>query len=246
MDTAVQGTDREAVEMAAHLLRADGLFLGSSAAMNCVGAVKVSLPAGPAADWEGELMPRLAGPCFGGLGHDQWTEGELGLVRADGYREGRSLPRVESLLYGGLLAANKSPGFGGGRTCQKLVRQSTSTIGWTTCDVNGKIKLVTRSFDCLVIWQRMPRTACVLACISCNVRTRVLACVCLTSRVWAPGSEAAWAGPHNSDGAVRRRPPPPQPLPQPRLPGQRGAHAAARQGRPQLCGVARAPRDLQD
>ncbi len=26
--------------MAAHLLRCDGLFLGSSAAMNCVGAVK--------------------------------------------------------------------------------------------------------------------------------------------------------------------------------------------------------------
>ena len=37
---AFQGTDREAVEMAAHLLRRDGLFLGSSAAMNCVGAVK--------------------------------------------------------------------------------------------------------------------------------------------------------------------------------------------------------------
>lgn len=40
VDTAFQGTDREAVEMAAHLLRCDGLFLGSSAAMNCVGAVK--------------------------------------------------------------------------------------------------------------------------------------------------------------------------------------------------------------
>lgn len=41
VDMAFQGTDREAVEMAAHLLRCDGLFLGSSAAMNCVGAVKV-------------------------------------------------------------------------------------------------------------------------------------------------------------------------------------------------------------
>ena len=40
VDMAFQGTDREAVEMAAHLLRCDGLFLGSSAAMNCVGAVK--------------------------------------------------------------------------------------------------------------------------------------------------------------------------------------------------------------
>ena len=44
VDTAFQGTDREAVEMAAHLLRCDGLFLGSSAAMNCVGAVKVRPP----------------------------------------------------------------------------------------------------------------------------------------------------------------------------------------------------------
>ncbi len=40
VDAAFQGSDREAVEMAAHLLRCDGLFLGSSAAMNCVGAVK--------------------------------------------------------------------------------------------------------------------------------------------------------------------------------------------------------------
>lgn len=40
VDAAFLGTDREAVEMAAHLLHRDGLFLGSSAAMNCVGAVK--------------------------------------------------------------------------------------------------------------------------------------------------------------------------------------------------------------
>lgn len=113
MDTAFQGTDREAVKMAAHLLRADGLFLGSSAAMNCVGAVKVSLPPGPAEEYrEGKLMPRLGGPCFGGLGYHQWTEGELGLVRVDGYREGRSLPKLRSLLYGGILAANEILGFG--------------------------------------------------------------------------------------------------------------------------------------
>lgn len=37
----VAGTDREAVEMAAYLLRNEGLWVGSSAAMNCVGAVKV-------------------------------------------------------------------------------------------------------------------------------------------------------------------------------------------------------------
>ncbi|KAK9845802.1 hypothetical protein WJX81_002786 [Elliptochloris bilobata] len=47
VDSAFQGTDREAVEMAAHLLRRDGLFLGSSAAMNCIGAVKVARKLGP-------------------------------------------------------------------------------------------------------------------------------------------------------------------------------------------------------
>ena len=47
MDAAFQCTDREAVEMAAHLLRNDGLFLGSSAALNCVGAVKLARSLGP-------------------------------------------------------------------------------------------------------------------------------------------------------------------------------------------------------
>ncbi len=41
------GTDREAVEMAHYLLRNDGLFVGSSAAMNCVGAVKLARMLGP-------------------------------------------------------------------------------------------------------------------------------------------------------------------------------------------------------
>lgn len=47
MDEAFKGTDREAVEMAAYLLRNDGLFVGSSAAMNCVGAVKAARALGP-------------------------------------------------------------------------------------------------------------------------------------------------------------------------------------------------------
>ncbi|KAL3133324.1 hypothetical protein ABBQ38_007201 [Trebouxia sp. C0009 RCD-2024] len=47
IDGAFQGTDREAVEMAAYLLRNDGLFVGSSAAMNCVGAVKLARNLGP-------------------------------------------------------------------------------------------------------------------------------------------------------------------------------------------------------
>ena len=33
--------------MAAHLLRADGLFVGSSSAVNCVGAVKAARALGP-------------------------------------------------------------------------------------------------------------------------------------------------------------------------------------------------------
>ena len=42
LDGSMQGTDREAVEMAHFLLRRDGLFLGGSAALNCVGAVRLA------------------------------------------------------------------------------------------------------------------------------------------------------------------------------------------------------------
>lgn len=44
---AFRGTDREAVEMAHYLLRNDGLFVGSSSAMNCVGAVRMARELGP-------------------------------------------------------------------------------------------------------------------------------------------------------------------------------------------------------
>ena len=47
VDDAFACSDREAVEMAAHLLRCDGLFVGSSAAVNCVGAVKAARALGP-------------------------------------------------------------------------------------------------------------------------------------------------------------------------------------------------------
>ncbi|TKY57395.1 Cysteine synthase 2 [Spatholobus suberectus] len=47
LDGAFRGTDREAVEMARFLLKNDGLFLGSSSAMNCVGAVRVAQAIGP-------------------------------------------------------------------------------------------------------------------------------------------------------------------------------------------------------
>eukprot|EP00250_Pteridium_aquilinum_P011887 c2036_g1_i1 orf=410-1747(-) len=47
LDGAFQGTDREAVEMARFLVTKEGLFLGSSSAMNCVGAYRVAQMLGP-------------------------------------------------------------------------------------------------------------------------------------------------------------------------------------------------------
>ena len=47
IDDAFQGTDYEAVEMARWLVKHDGLFVGSSSAMNCVGALKVARKLGP-------------------------------------------------------------------------------------------------------------------------------------------------------------------------------------------------------
>ncbi|KAF9610886.1 hypothetical protein IFM89_025420 [Coptis chinensis] len=47
LDGAFRGTDREAVEMSRFLLKEDGLFIGSSSAINCVGAVRVAQSLGP-------------------------------------------------------------------------------------------------------------------------------------------------------------------------------------------------------
>lgn len=47
LDGAFRGTDMQAVEMSRYLLKNDGLFVGSSSAMNCVGAVKVAQKIGP-------------------------------------------------------------------------------------------------------------------------------------------------------------------------------------------------------
>jgi cysteine synthase A len=44
---AFAGTDREAVEMVHWLLAKDGLFVGGSAALGCVGAVKLARRLGP-------------------------------------------------------------------------------------------------------------------------------------------------------------------------------------------------------
>lgn len=49
IDGAFHCSDKEAVEMSAYLVRNDGLFLGSSSAVNCVGAVKAAFKIGPGA-----------------------------------------------------------------------------------------------------------------------------------------------------------------------------------------------------
>jgi cysteine synthase A len=47
LDFALRGTDAEAIAMVHHLLRHDGLFVGGSAGLNCVGAVKLARKLGP-------------------------------------------------------------------------------------------------------------------------------------------------------------------------------------------------------
>ena len=47
LDGALSGTDREAIEMAYHLIEHDGVFVGPSAALNAVGAVKLARKLGP-------------------------------------------------------------------------------------------------------------------------------------------------------------------------------------------------------
>lgn len=47
LDGAMQGTDQEVIEMAHFLLKRDGLFIGSSAALNVVGAVRLAQKLGP-------------------------------------------------------------------------------------------------------------------------------------------------------------------------------------------------------
>jgi len=47
LDGAIKGTEKEGVAMAYHLLRNDGLFVGASSALNCVGAVRLAKQLGP-------------------------------------------------------------------------------------------------------------------------------------------------------------------------------------------------------
>jgi cysteine synthase len=59
LDGAFQGSDLEAIEMAHYLLKHDGLFLGSSAALNVVGAVKLARKLG-----KGKIIATIL--CDGG------------------------------------------------------------------------------------------------------------------------------------------------------------------------------------
>eukprot|EP00798_Chlamydomonas_sp_ICE-L_P014225 gene14225-20196_t len=89
-DTVTEGTDREAVEMAHYLLRNDGLFVGSSAAMNCVGAVKAARQLGP-----GHTIVLLL--CDGGARH-------LSKFHNTEYLEGYGLAPQEKGLGLGFVA----------------------------------------------------------------------------------------------------------------------------------------------
>jgi cysteine synthase A len=68
VDGAVRCSDAEAVRMAAHVLRHDGLFVGSSAAVNLVGAVKVARAFRRRQEEQREVLMREAGGAAGGGG----------------------------------------------------------------------------------------------------------------------------------------------------------------------------------
>lgn len=46
-DGAFRGSEQEGVDMAHYLLQHEGLFVGGSSALNCVGAVKLARKLGP-------------------------------------------------------------------------------------------------------------------------------------------------------------------------------------------------------
>ena len=47
IDHAIQVTDQEAVSMSRYLMQEDGLFIGSSSAINCAAILKLSKQMGP-------------------------------------------------------------------------------------------------------------------------------------------------------------------------------------------------------
>ena len=93
IDHAFRGSDREAVEMAYYLLREEGLFVGPSAALNVVGAVKAARRLGP-----GKVVVTIL--CDSGerymskLYNDEFLRKE-GLVPEDRHRESKLVEFVE-------------------------------------------------------------------------------------------------------------------------------------------------------
>jgi cysteine synthase len=71
LDGAFRGSDREVVEMAHFVLRRDGFFVGSSSALNCVGALRLARKLGPGktivtvlCDGGGRYQSRLFNPAW--------------------------------------------------------------------------------------------------------------------------------------------------------------------------------------
>ena len=93
VDGALRASDREAVEMAGWLLRRDGLFVGSSSAVNCVGAVKAARALGPGhvivtilCDGGARHLSRFHSPAFlesAGLAPSAPPPSDLGFVGAE-------------------------------------------------------------------------------------------------------------------------------------------------------------------
>ncbi|KNC79125.1 hypothetical protein SARC_08474 [Sphaeroforma arctica JP610] len=93
VDSAFRGTDQEAVHMANYLLRNEGMYVGSSSAMNCVGAVKAARALGPGSvivtilcDGGGRHASKLYNPEYlraNGLVVSQWDAADLSFVLAE-------------------------------------------------------------------------------------------------------------------------------------------------------------------
>ena len=92
IDDAIRVTDNQSVAMSRILLREEGLFLGSSAAVNCVAAVRVARSLGP-----GHVVVTVL--CDGGQRH-------LTKFHSDAYLEKLGLlPRPATLTLDALFSA---------------------------------------------------------------------------------------------------------------------------------------------
>jgi cysteine synthase A len=134
---AVPCADAEAVRMARHLLRREGLFLGGSSALNCVGAVKVARKLGPGHTvvtvlcdrgerhvsrcWSDDVLRArglpVAGKEGGGEGGDDDDDDDLSFVRRDDEDGDASNEAV-----GGAGATGAGAGAGGAKAERDLFK----------------------------------------------------------------------------------------------------------------------------